>query len=206
LKSLFITFEGIDGSGKSTQAKLLHDYYKSKTIPVILTREPGGTVISEKIRELILNPEHLEMTPITELLLYLAARNQHTNDVIIPSLKEKINVICDRYTDSTLAYQSISRNLDYETVVKINSFATQETTPDLTFLIDIPVELIAQRLANKKVDRMELETLKFHDSVRKAYLKLANDSKRIIVIDGTNEINLIHNDIIDKINTYIQEK
>ena len=205
MKSLFITFEGIEACGKSTQAKLLQNALNLKNIAVLLTREPGGPHISEKIRELLLDSQHTEMTSETELLLYLAARNQHTAQWILPALKNNKCVICDRYFDSTFAYQGAARKIDLKMIEFINDFATYNLKPDLTFIIDIPVQISQERLIGKKLDRIEFESVEFHNNVREFYLQTAKKSNRYIIIDGNNKIEDVHNKIFNIVNSKLEE-
>ncbi|MCK9329986.1 MAG: dTMP kinase [Candidatus Cloacimonetes bacterium] len=197
MEKLFITFEGIEGCGKSTQAKLLAEYLQNNNHQVVLTREPGGTNISEQIRSIILDPKNTEMTPETELLLYLAARNQHTAQKIIPALNNKQIVISDRYYDSTFAYQGVARKINYDKIIYMNSFATYNLIPDITFIMDIPVYESIKRIMHKKLDRLEQEPEEFHKNVRDAFLKLASKEKRFIILNGMQSIDTIHQEIID---------
>lgn len=202
-KGLFITFEGIEGSGKSTQAEALADYFTAHKIPFVVTREPGGTVISEKIREILLDTEHTKMNPETELLLYMASRSQHTKEVIIPALEEGKHVICDRYYDSTLAYQGAARELDTNFIDQLIKFATYATSPDITFLLDVTLEESARRMKDRDKDRIEQEAKEFHQKVRDEFLNLAKKySNRYIVIDGIQEPTII----LNKIKFEIQQK
>lgn len=205
MKGLFITFEGIEGSGKSTQAQLLKEYLVSEGRKVFLTREPGGPKISEQIREILLSNENKEMSPETELLLYLAARSQHTSECIIPALNRGEFVICDRYIDSTLAYQGIARELNLGTVIDINEFATYGLKPDLTFILDLPTDLLIYRLLKKRLDRIESESIEFHNKVRDAFLNIAKYDERYIVMDSRDDIYVLHekikNIILNKIQT-----
>ena len=205
MKNLFITFEGIEGCGKSTQAKLLEKYLIEKGHQVLLTREPGGPAISEKIRNILLDNDNAEMTPQVELLLFLAARNQHTIQWIKPALEKGTLVISDRYADSTLAYQGAARHIDIQTTKQLNNFATSGLTPDITFIIDIPVEILPQRLSGKKLDRLEQESKEFHKEVRNAFCNLcssqtAEQTQTYYLIDGTQTIDEIHNQIVEIIN------
>jgi len=204
-KGLFITFEGIEGSGKSTQAQLLKEYLVSEGRKVFLTREPGGPKISEQIREILLSNENKEMSPETELLLYLAARSQHTSECIIPALNRGEFVICDRYIDSTLAYQGIARELNLGAVIDINEFATYGLKPDLTFILDLPTDLLIYRLLKKRLDRIESESIEFHNKVRDAFLNIAKYDERYIVMDSRDDIYVLHekikNIILNKIQT-----
>jgi len=192
MTGFFITFEGIEGCGKSTQARLLYNYLTSKGKEALLTREPGGTGISEQIRQVLLDPQNKEMTPETELLLYLASRNQHTQQIIIPTLTSGKIVICDRYSDSTFAYQGAARKITLDTIKHIDYFATHGLVPDVTIILDIPVSLHAQRLQGKMVDRIEAESEDFHEMVREAFLEMAKQGNRYIVINGEDKIETIH--------------
>jgi len=195
MKSLFITFEGIEGCGKSTQAMLLHKALTHQGIANLWTREPGGTPISEMIRHILLDPKNTEMTHETELLLYIASRSQHTFQVIVPALKSGKFVICDRFTDSTLAYQGAARKIDIDTIRPINLFATRGLMPDMTFVIDLPIDVAKERLATRTVDRMEAESAEFHQTVRDAFLDLAKKDQRYKIVDGNRDVEVIHNEI-----------
>ena len=205
MKKLFITFEGIEGSGKTTQAKLLNEYLLSQERKVLFSREPGGPKIAEQIRTILLDNENREMTPETELLLYLAARHQHTTEWLLPALERGEIVICDRYFDSTFAYQGIARSLNLASVKLMNDFATNLLKPDLTFILDIPAELLIYRLLKKKMDRIESETVGFHHKVRDAFLNISKYDERYVVIDGRDEIYMIHEKIISKVNDKLKE-
>lgn len=193
---VFVTFEGIEGSGKSTQAALLYQYLASKKKDALLTREPGGTELGVNIRKMIL--ESGKVFPAAELLLFLADRNQHINEVIRPALERGAVVICDRYYHSTYAYQGDARNLDWNTVRLLNEFAIEGLKPDITFLVDVPVEVGFGRKRENDLglDRIEKETASFHHAVRKAYLKLGKDEKMMVVIDGTKKQDDIHGEIL----------
>ncbi len=183
--SLFITFEGGEGCGKSLQAKRLFKRLEVLGIPVLLTREPGGTPLGERISRW-LKWSHPDITPLTELMLFNASRAQLVAEVIMPALKEGKVVICDRYTDSTIAYQSYGRGLDLEMVRTLNRDATQGLKPTLTFLLDIPAEEGLARKGDRKQDRFEQEKISFHRRVRQGYLKLAlEEPERWLVIDAT---------------------
>jgi dTMP kinase len=196
MKALFITFEGIEGCGKSTQSKMLNNCLLEEGYQVLLTREPGGPVISEKIRHLLLDIAHQEMTPETEILLYMASRAQHTAEWIIPALKQNAVVICDRYYDSTFAYQGSARKIDLDTIRCINTFATYGKVPDLTFYIDIPVDVSIERIKTKKQDRLENECKAFHEEVKKGFDQLLTENPdRYVHIDGQLDIETIHNKI-----------
>lgn len=201
---MFITFEGIDYSGKSTQARNLYSYLQKKKLKTILLREPGGTKISEKVREILLDREHLEMTPLTEYLLFSASRSQLVSQVIKPYLAKDYVVICDRYYDSSSAYQGFGGKVDLRKIFSVNDFATESLKPDLTFLIDIsPAEAFrrAEKRSGSK-DRMENKDLKFYNRVNKGFQQLANkNKKRFVVLNGTLSEEQIFNritEIVDK--------
>ena len=199
-KSLFITFEGIEACGKSTQARLLTDRLINDGFQVTLTREPGGPPISEMIREILLDLNNFVMAPETELLLFMAARSQHTFECIKPCLENGMIVISDRYSDSTLAYQGAARKLDLDFIKKVNKFATYGLNPDLTFLLDLPIEYTIERVANKKKDRVELESYEFHKNVRDAFIALSKEEKRFILLDATKSITELSNKIYSIVN------
>lgn len=201
---MFITIEGIDYSGKSTQARLLHEYLQKKKIKSILLREPGGTKISEKVRGILLDREHLEMTPLTEFLLFSASRSQLVSQVIKPHLEKDYVVICDRYYDSSTAYQGFGGKVDLKEIGRVNEFATGGLKPDLSFLIDIkPAEAFrrAEKRSGSK-DRMENKDMKFYNRVQKGFQQLANtNKKRFVVLNGTLSEEQVYNritGIIDK--------
>ena len=202
IKPRFITFEGIDGCGKSTQAELLNDYLLNNNIQSTIVREPGGTSISEKVRDILLSKINTSMSSRTEALLMTASRAQLTKEIIIPQLKLGSWIVSDRYADSTLAYQGGGRHMDINWLKTLNLFATFEIIPDLTIFLDVPVDIISQRKTGS-LDRFEKEGLTFLNKVRNAYIKLADGEKqRIISIDGTKKIDWIHKSII----TNIEEK
>jgi dTMP kinase len=191
MAGLFITLEGLDYCGKTTQARKLTSYLKMKNNSILLIREPGGDRISEKIRKILLNEKNAGMTPMTELLLYEASRAQLTQKVILPALKQEKIVVCDRYYDSTLAYQSYGRGLDNKIIRWLNQIATFGLSPDLTILIDVPVEVAMERreTERRKEDRLEKENIEFHRKIRQGYLKIARQNpRRIKVVDGTGDI------------------
>jgi len=198
-KGWFITLEGIEGCGKSTQAQLLAKALRERGYEVLLTREPGGPAISEAIRTILLDPAYQEMLPETEMLLYMASRSQHTGQWIIPALLSGNIVISDRYYDSTIAYQGAARDIDFSIIETITHFATYNTDPDLTFLIDLPVEVGRQRIQERQLDRLELETLDFHQKVRDQYLFIASKyASRFRVISGDDLVENIHQAILRK--------
>jgi dTMP kinase len=195
---MFISFEGIDFSGKSTQCQLLQRFLESKGFDVLLLREPGGTKISEKIRDLLLDKENDNMRALTEFLLYSASRAQLVDEVIKPALMKGQAVICDRYADSSTAYQGCARDLGVEMVERINRIATYNISPDLTIFVDIPVVLALERLKNKGKlsDRIEAEGSRFFELVRQGYLQIATRHKsRFKVVDGADDINIVERKI-----------
>lgn len=189
---MFITFEGPDGSGKSTVIKKVYEKLINDGYPIVLTREPGGTPIAEKIRNVILDNDNTALDARTEALLYAASRRQHLVEKIRPALKEGKIVLCDRFLDSSLAYQGGGRHLGIENVLNVNLFATENTYPDLTLFFNIsPEEGLKRVSADKKrvADRLDNENENFHHDVYNAFLKVVNDNKnRIVVIDATKSI------------------
>jgi dTMP kinase len=191
MKGILITFEGIDYSGKTTQAKKLFNYLKRKGHKVIFLREPGGEKISENIRQVLLSSRNTGMSSLTELLLYMASRAQLVSKVILPALKQGKIVICDRFYDSSLAYQGYGRGLEKKAIEYLNKISVSGLKPHLTILIDIPLKIFVQRMRknNKKKDRIEKEKIDFYKKVRKGYLRIAEkDKKRFRVINGSGEI------------------
>ncbi|HQJ46572.1 MAG TPA: dTMP kinase [Ignavibacteriaceae bacterium] len=200
---MFISFEGIDFSGKSTQVKLLENYLKDQNKKVKLIREPGGTEISEKIRKILLDKENNHMVMETEIFLFSASRAQLVREVIRPSLEKGYYVISDRFHDSSTAYQGYGRGLPVDSIVKINNLAIGNTVPDITFFIDIPNEVAIARKAQRSMsdlDRIEVSDKNFFERVRNGYLKIAESEKRFRVIDGTKSIEEINEMIINEIN------
>lgn len=193
----FITIEGCDGSGKTTQAKLLKEKLIEMKTSFWFTREPGGTKISEKIREVILAKENKEMVWRTEALLYAASRAQLMGEKILPLLNEGVNVICDRFIDSTMAYQGYGRKLDKLELEKLNVFATEGVKPDLTILLDIEPEEAFKRITGREQDRLETEKIDFHQRVREGYLTLARfEPERFKVISALLPEETIHEQIL----------
>ena len=184
--SLFITFEGGEGNGKSVQARALYRKLLKLAIPAVLTHEPGGTPFSKRIGRWLKWAKDKNISPLTELMLFNASRAQLITEVIRPNLENEMVVICDRYTDSTTAYQGYGRELKLEMVKQINASATQGLKPDLTILLDMPVEAGLARKRDKRQDRFEQEEIAFHQRVREGYLKLAKEEpQRWLVIDAT---------------------
>ncbi len=202
MKGFLITFEGIDFSGKSLQAKLLHEQLVEETRPVLFLREPGGTEISERIRDLLLDTRHHNMDARAEILLYSAARAQLVSEQIIPHLQKGMIVICDRYFDSTTAYQGYGRQIDLDFIRNLHKFVTQGVSPHLTFLIDLePAEALKRKqLSNTHLDRLEKEERKFHRRVREGYLAIArSEAHRFVVIDGAQPIDNIQKEIYERV-------
>ena len=191
--SFFITFEGIEGCGKSTQVQLLAKALTSRDMDVVVTREPGGCAIADQIRNILLDAANSGLTPSAELLLYAAARAQHVAEVVRPALQAGRMVICDRFTDATVAYQGYGRGLDLATIARLNADASGGTRPDLTILLDCPVEIGLKRAfarinstAGAREERFELESTQFHQRVRDGYLTLAAEQpERFAVVDGS---------------------
>lgn len=205
---LFITMEGPDGAGKTTQIDLLRDYLSGKGYDIIVCREPGGTPISEAVRQVILNKDFTEMGNMTELLLYAAARAQLMEEVIRPALLEGKIVICDRFVESSAVYQGIGRNMGIDLVYQVNQFAIGDTVPDLTIMIDLNAEIgISRKKKQTELDRMEREALDFHERVVDGYRKLSQlFPERIYKIDGSRTIEEIHQKIVVQVNKKLHDK
>jgi dTMP kinase len=208
MKGLFISFEGIEGSGKSTQARLLAEYLRGLGYTIVQTAEPGGTPISLKIRELLLSLDSRGMDHMTELLLYNAARVQHIREVIAPALRRGEIVITDRFSDSTLAYQGYGRGIDRQVIHALDAVATNSMRPDLTLLLDIDVETGLRR--NKeinKTDRLELEDLAFHEKVKKGFCEIAKEEpERIRIISCSNGIDGVHAKVKDTVTDFFHRQ
>lgn len=201
---MIISFEGLDFSGKTTQIKLLVEKLQRHKFSIVLVREPGGTSISEKIREILLDKKYSEMTEIAELLLFSAARTQLVSEVILPAVQSGKIVICDRFVDSTTAYQGYGRGISLDAVKQINKLATHNTMPDITFFIDIPLSVITQRLidSNSSTDRMEAAGKTFFEKARAGYINIAKtEPERFIIIDGNRDIDTIHDEIWNIVQT-----
>jgi dTMP kinase len=195
---MFITFEGLDYSGKTTQASLLVERLKKLGHDVVFLREPGGTALSEKIRLILLDRKHIEITQKTELFLFSAARSQLVNDVIAPSLRAGKTVVCDRYADSTTAYQGYGRGLDLDEVKTINRIATAGTRPTVTVLVDVDASEIRRRRQARgmSVDRMESSGDDFYKKVHEGYRALAREEPgRFVVVRGNGAVGEIHEEI-----------
>ena len=197
MRAKFITFEGIEGSGKSTQAKKLHEYFIAQNIASILTREPGGTPASESIRAILIDEKIAKLEAKTELFLNFAARLEHVEKLIKPQLQQNKIVISDRFFDSTYAYQGSAFGLDEDLIDAVKKMAIQDFVPDITFLIDVPVKTAFARIINRS-DNNRYEKLgqEFHQKVRDGFLQLAKKNPRIKVIDGTKTLQEISAEII----------
>lgn len=204
-RGLFVTFEGGDGSGKSTQIRILKDKLIKSGKIVLLTREPGGTPISEKIRDIILDKSNFEMCDMTEALLYASARAQLVEEVIRPAIDEGKIVICDRFVDSSIAYQAYGRGLG-DSVGIINSFAIGDCMPDLTVLLKVASEEGIRRIKNREQDRIEAASIDYHKKVFEAYLDLEKRfPKRIIGVDATGPITEIADVVYQRVETLLKE-
>ena len=212
--SLFITFEGVEGSGKTTQIRRLKRYLTQKGIPCKVTREPGGCPISEKIRKILLNPEHREMVPLSELFLYEASRAQHVKEVIEPLLEKGVVVLCDRFSDASIAYQGYGRKLDLGLVERLNHLSSQGIKPHVTFLLDCPSDLGLKRAVQRnqvqrkeKEERFEREKIQFHHRVRRGYLSLAKkEPHRMKVIDTRQGEDKVFEKIRQVVDHWIESK
>lgn len=200
--SLFITFEGADGCGKTTQIELLNEYLLKKGFKTLVTREPGAKGLGEKLREILLNYDGV-VSPNCESFLFLADRAQHVDCVIKPALKDGVIVLCDRHTDSTVAYQGYGRQLDIEQIKKLNEVAVNGLKPDLTIVFDIDIETSMQRVGNTK-DRMESAGIDFFNRVRNGYLAIAKEEpNRVKVINSADAIENIHKQVIELVDKQV---
>ena len=207
MKGLFIVVEGPDGSGKTTQINLLEQYLKEAGYECLIAREPGGTVIGEEVRELILNPEYKEMSPVTEMLLYAASRAQLVHEVIGPALEAGRIVISDRFVDSSIVYQGIARNLGISTVAAVNAPGIGIYRPDGIFFIDLSeAEGIRRKKNQKKLDRMEQESIDFHHLVSEGYRKVLAERPEVIKIDGGKDIDVIQKKIRNHVDELLKKK
>lgn len=208
MKGKFITFEGPEGAGKTSVLELLMKDLQQLGVDAVFTREPGGIKIAEKIREVILNKDHIEMDSRTEALLYAAARRQHLVEKVIPSINSGKVVFCDRFIDSSLAYQGYARGLGIEEVLSINKFAIDGLMPDLTFYFQIDPEKGLQRIANsaeREQNRLDLEDISFHNKVQEGYAAVIERFKeRIIVINADQTIDEVLNEVKSALNNYIE--
>jgi dTMP kinase len=196
LSGKFIVLDGPDGCGKTTQTKLLVDWLKKQGVAVETFREPGGTAIGEKIRQILLNPEHIAMGTETEVMLYMAARVQLWREKIAPALKQNKCVVLDRWLSSTCAYQGFAGGFGIERVIKIARDCLERPWPDLTILLDVDLETAAKRL-KKNLDRMEQKGDSYHKKVREGFLKLAEGRKDFVIIDAADDIETVHKQVIN---------
>lgn len=207
MKGLFIVMEGPDGSGKTTQINLLKEYLEEAGYECLITREPGGTVIGEEIRQLILNPEHKEMSPVTEMLLYAASRAQLVHEVIGPVLEEGKIVISDRFVDSSIVYQGIARKLGISTVSAVNAPGIGIYRPDGIFFIDLSeAEGLRRKKEQKNLDRMEQEGIDFHHMVSEGYRKVLSGRPEVMKIDGGRSIDTIQKKIRNHVDELLKKK
>lgn len=203
---MFITFEGTEGCGKTTQINLLYEYLLAKGYKVIKTREPGGTPLGESIRKMLIQKAKA-INPLAELLLMMAMRAQHVEDVIVPAITEKKIVLCDRFSDATYAYQGYGRGIDTNIIDYINRLATKGITPDLTILIDIDIEGGLRRKSEDKgqMDRFEVEDISFHQRIRYGYHRLSTENRdRFFVVDGSGDILRVHEIIRERIERHLE--
>lgn len=211
MKGLFITIEGPDGSGKSTQIKKLAHYFDQVNRAYVLTREPGGTVISDAIRNIILNPAYEDLKDETEILLYAASRAQHVREKIRPALEDGKVVLCDRFVDASIAYQGYGLGYPVDQIKKVNDFATEGLVPDRTYLIDIEPQAARTRLTARQageygtgLDRIEQRNLSYHERVRKGFYDVYGENKqRICWINGDQSEDQVFNDILSDITVYL---
>lgn len=207
MKGLFIVMEGPDGSGKTTQINLLKEYLEEAGYECLITREPGGTVIGEEVRQLILNPEHKEMSPVTEMLLYAASRAQLVHEVIGPALEEGKIVISDRFVDSSIVYQGIARKLGISTVSAVNAPGIGIYRPDGIFFIDLSeAEGLRRKKEQKNLDRMEQEGIDFHHMVSEGYRKVLSGRPEVMKIDGGKSIDTIQKKIRNHVDELLKKK
>ncbi|WP_062107822.1 dTMP kinase [Bacillus niameyensis] len=208
MQGLFITVEGPEGAGKTTIINRLTNDLEKQGYPVVLTREPGGIQISEEIRKVILDPKNTVMDARTEALLYAAARRQHLVEKVVPALNEGKIVLCDRFIDSSLAYQGYARGLGIDEVQSINQFAIQDVMPDKTFYFDIDPELGLTRIkkhSGREINRLDLEKLDFHYKVREGYKYLINRfPERIIEIDASQALDVVYDQVMEKVKMFIK--
>lgn len=205
--SLFITFEGSEGCGKSTQAKVLWQRLLDAGIRAELTREPGGTPLGDKLRQLLKHRIEVRISPLSELLLFIICRAELVDKVILPGLQQGKVIICDRFADSTVAYQGYGRGLDMKMIEYLNQLATKGIKPDLTVLLDLPVAKGLQRKTRSEFDRFEAEDIAFHSRVRQGYLDLAaKEPKRWLVIDATLPKTKISMIVWERVNTLLSRE
>ncbi|MDI3529571.1 MAG: dTMP kinase [Thermoanaerobacter sp.] len=203
MKGKFISFEGIDGCGKTTQIKFLKEYLLKKGYNILVLREPGGTNVGEKVRDILLDKYNF-ISPVTEMLLYASSRAQLVEEKILPAIEEGKIVLLDRFVDSSYVYQGYARGLGIEKVKVVNEIATMGILPDVTIYIDITPEEAMKRRGKREADRLERESWDFHKKVREGYIKLVKEfPKRFVFIDGMQELMKVHKDIIDVVKKYL---
>jgi len=214
-RGVFITFEGIEGSGKTTQMKRVENDLQKEGVPVVRTREPGGTRIGEGVRGILLDPENHEMASLSELLLYEACRTQLVHQVIRPGLRRAAVILCDRFADATVAYQGYGRGLDLDRIAVLNRMAMDGAEPDLTLLLDCPVDLGLHRVRGRlgdaagpeTLDRLEAEDLAFHERVRQGYLTLAQENPdRFRVVNTVRDADAVHREILGHVSGLLAER
>ena len=212
MAGFFVTFEGIEGCGKTTQAELLRQHLEEQNYIVVFSREPGGTEVGERIREVLLDARLRTMDPLAELFLYLAARAQNVRELIRPALDEGAIVVCDRFADASLAYQGVGRAIGLSRVLLLNHTATSGLVPDYTVLLDVPVEVGLERISMRRTgpagqDRIEQEELDFHTGVREAYLALAQKSSgRVEVFDGSRSKEELAREILTRVKRILEDR
>ena len=205
VKPLLISFEGIDGSGKSTQCKMLYHELLDRGYGVHLYREPGGTSISEKIRDILLDWENVKMSPITEMLLYFSSRNQLISEKVLPALARGEIVLLDRFVDSTIAYQGYGRDLSLESIQKVAEVAIGDLSPDLTILVDTPLDTAEDRMDHRELDRLEAENEEFKQRTRNGYLQLVKEEPhRFLLLDGREAIDTLKRRVFDRVDLLLE--
>lgn len=208
MRGRFITLEGSEGSGKSTNLAFIHQQLQAAGLDVVLTREPGGTPLSERIRELLLDHRNSAMHSDTELLLMFAARAQHINEVILPALERGQWVLCDRFTDATYAYQGAGRGIDVARIAQLEQWVQGELRPDLTFFLDLPVSVgLARASERAELDRFEREQIDFFERVRHGYLtQVERHPKRYRLVDASQSLEQVQAQLAEQITTYLNEQ
>ncbi len=207
VKPLLISFEGIDGSGKSTQCKMLYHELLDRGYGVHLYREPGGTVISEKIRDILLDLENVKMSPVTEMLLCFSSRNQLISEKVLPALARGEIVLLDRFVDSTIAYQGYGRDLSLESIRKVAEVAIGDLSPDLTILVDTPLDTAENRMDNRDLDRLEAENEDFKQRTRNGYLQLVKEEpQRFLLLDGRKPIESLKRLVFERVDQLLGTK
>ena len=208
IKPKFITIEGMEGAGKSTNIQFISEFLSNNSIDFLQTREPGGTFLSEKIRDLLLQKHEEQIVPLTELLLIFAARVQHIEKVILPALKEEKWVLCDRFTDATYAYQGEGRHLGSDKVTFLEDFVQKNLQPDLTIILDVPVDISLRRIKQRgDLDRFEIESSLFFERVRKAYHKRIECApNRYFLVDASRPLQDVQTDIKNILNNFLKNQ